>query len=125
MANKESVGTVVVAGVANLGVAVAKVIAGTISGSSAMLSEAAHSFADTITEGLLFTALRHGDQPPDARHPLGYGRAVYVWALLASVATFVCGAAFSVFDGVRTSSSRTRRRSSAWPSRRAACSAPS
>ncbi len=69
MANKESVGTVVVAGAANLGVAVAKVIAGTISGSSAMLSEAAQSFADTVTEGLLFTALRHGDQPPDARHP--------------------------------------------------------
>jgi cation diffusion facilitator family transporter len=102
VANEESVGTVLVAGAANLGIAIAKAIAGVISGSSAMLSEAAHSFADTVTEALLFTALRRGDQPPDARHPLGYGREVYVWALLASVATFVGGAVFSVTDGIRT-----------------------
>jgi cation diffusion facilitator family transporter len=102
VANQESVGTVLVAGAANLGIAIAKAIAGVISGSSAMLSEAAHSFADTVTEALLFTALRRGDQPPDARHPLGYGREVYVWALLASVATFVGGAVFSVTDGIRT-----------------------
>ncbi|MEY9871485.1 cation diffusion facilitator family transporter [Streptacidiphilus sp. MAP12-33] len=102
MANEESVGTVLVAGAANLGIAVAKAVAGVVSGSSAMLSEAAHSFADTVTEALLFTALRRGDRAADARHPLGYGRAVYVWALLASVATFVGGAVFSVTDGIRT-----------------------
>ena len=99
---EESVGTVLVAAVANLGIAVAKAAGGLISGSSAMLSEAAHSVADTVTEVLLFTALRRSGRPPDVRHPLGHGRERYVWALLASVATFVGGAVFSVYDGVHT-----------------------
>lgn len=57
----ESVTTVIIAGGANLAIAVAKVIAGVISGSASMLSEAAHSFADTTTEGvaLYSAAPRH------------------------------------------------------------------
>ncbi|HEY4627277.1 MAG TPA: cation transporter, partial [Blastococcus sp.] len=58
----ESTATVVVAGLANLGIAIAKLIGGLISHSSAMLSEAAHSVADTITEVLLFVALKRGDK---------------------------------------------------------------
>ncbi|WP_218158693.1 hypothetical protein [Streptosporangium canum] len=41
----ESLGTVIVAGLANLAIAVAKLVAGLVSGSSATLSEA----ADTVT----------------------------------------------------------------------------
>jgi cation diffusion facilitator family transporter len=89
----ESVGTVVVAGLANLGIAVAEAVAGLLSGSSAMLSEAAHSVADTTTEVLLFTALRRGQKAPDARHPFGYGKESYVWAFLAALFTFVGTAA--------------------------------
>ncbi|MEV4557111.1 cation diffusion facilitator family transporter [Kitasatospora sp. NPDC049285] len=99
---QESVTTVIVAGLANLGIALAKVVAGAISGSSAMLSEAAHSFADTVTEVLLFFSLKRSSRPADDRHPLGYGRERYLWALLASFATFVGGAVFSVHDGIHT-----------------------
>jgi cation diffusion facilitator family transporter len=99
--SEESVGTVIVAGVANLGIAVAKLAGALISGSSAMLAEAAHSVADTATEVLLLTALRRSRLPADERHPQGHSRERYVWALLASVATFVGGAVFSVFDGIR------------------------
>jgi cation diffusion facilitator family transporter len=100
--NGESAGTVVVAGAANLAIAVAKAVAGVLSGSAAMLSEAAHSFADTTTEVLLFTALRRGARGPDARHPFGYGKEAYVWAFLAAMFTFVAGAGFSVTHGVNT-----------------------
>jgi cation diffusion facilitator family transporter len=65
-----------------------------------MLSEAAHSLADTVTEVLLFISLRRGERPADARHPLGYGREAYLWALLAALATFVAGAVVSILDGV-------------------------
>ncbi|MFI1310483.1 cation diffusion facilitator family transporter [Streptomyces albidoflavus] len=98
----ESTFTVLVAAGANLGIAVAKAVAGIISGSSAMLSEAAHSVADTVTELLLLTALRRSAHPADEAHPLGYAAARYVWALLASVATFVGGAVFAIYDGVHT-----------------------
>jgi divalent metal cation (Fe/Co/Zn/Cd) transporter len=65
-----------------------------------MLSEAAHSLADTITEVLLFVALKRGTRAPDARHPVGYGRETYFWALLACLATFTLGAGFSFYQGV-------------------------
>jgi cation diffusion facilitator family transporter len=98
----ESTGTVVLAGLANLGIAIAKLVGGLISHSSAMLSEAAHSMADTITEVLLFIALKRGTRAPDARHPVGYGRETYFWALLACLATFTLGAGFSFYQGVET-----------------------
>ncbi|MEU8300414.1 cation diffusion facilitator family transporter [Micromonospora sp. NPDC048909] len=98
----ESVGTVVVAGTANLAIAVAKLIAGLISGSASMLSEAAHSVADTTTEVLLFMALRRGARPPDARHPFGYGKESYIWAFFAALFTFVAGAGFAITHGVTT-----------------------
>src|SRR3954453_2443551 len=98
----ESTGTVIVAGAANLAIAVAKLIGGLISHSSAMLSEAAHSLADTVTEGLLFVALKRGNRPPDDRHPFGYGRETYFWAFLAALCTFGVGAGFSIWQGVST-----------------------
>ncbi|NJA59823.1 cation diffusion facilitator family transporter [Streptomyces sp. NEAU-H3] len=100
--NGESTFTVLVAAGANLGIAAAKLLAGLVSGSSAMLSEAAHSLADTVTELLLLLALRRSAKPADEDHPLGHGHERYIWALLASVATFVGGAVFSVYDGVHT-----------------------
>lgn len=98
----ESVGTVIVAGAANLAIAIAKLIAGVISGSAAMLSEAAHSVADTTTEVLLYQALRRGSRPADQRHPFGYGKESYVWAFFAAMFTFVAGAGFAVTHGVTT-----------------------
>jgi cation diffusion facilitator family transporter len=92
--------TVVVAGVANLAVALAKAVGGAISGSSAMQAEAAHSVADTVTQVFLFIASRRGTRAPDVGHPFGYGRETYLWAFLAALATFVAGAGFSLTRGV-------------------------
>jgi len=98
----ESTGTVIVAGLANLAIAVAKLVGGLISHSSAMMSEAAHSFADTVTEVLLFIALKRGNRRADDRHPFGYGRETYFWAFLAALCTFGVGAGFSIWQGVQT-----------------------
>ncbi|MFJ9075493.1 cation diffusion facilitator family transporter [Streptomyces sp. NPDC102278] len=98
----ESLATVVVAVVTNLGIAAAKAVGGVVSGSSAMLSEAAHSVADTVTEVMLLVSLKRSARPPDQAHPLGYGPERYIWALPASVATFVGGAVFAVYDGIHT-----------------------
>jgi cation diffusion facilitator family transporter len=97
----ESQKTVLTAGAANLGLTVVKIIAGLLSGSSAMLAEAAHSTADTLNQGLLLTALRRSGRPPDAKHPFGYGKERYFWSLLAAVGIFFAGAGFSIFEGIR------------------------
>ncbi|GAA2508852.1 cation diffusion facilitator transporter [Winogradskya humida] len=98
----ESIGTVIVAGGANLVIAAAKLVAGMLSGSAAMLSEAAHSLADTITEVFLYVALRRGSKEADERHPFGYGKESFVWAFIAALFTFVGGAGFSIYHGVTT-----------------------
>src|SRR4051794_3269408 len=100
MAEDESTATVLVAGTANLLIAVAKLIAGLVSGSSAMLSEAAHSVGDTMNQVFLMAALRRSRKPPDPGHPFGYGMERYFWSLLAAVGIFVLGAGFSAYQGV-------------------------
>lgn len=98
----ESTLTVLLALGANLVVGVLKLVAGLISGSSALLSEAAHSVGDSTTEVLLLVALRRSDRPADSRHPFGYGKERYFWSLLAAGAIFVSGAAFSIYEGLHT-----------------------
>ncbi|MEO6881591.1 MAG: cation diffusion facilitator family transporter [Mycobacteriaceae bacterium] len=98
----ESTATVLVAGAANLGVAIMKLVAGVVTGSAALLAEAVHSLADTVTEVLLLTALRRSDRPADRAHPLGYGKERFFWALIAAVSIFVSGAVFALYEGVHT-----------------------
>src|SRR5687768_13434906 len=97
----ESTSTVLVAGAANLAIAVAKLVGGLASGSAAMLAEAAHSVADTMNEVFLLAALKRSKKPADARHPFGYGMERYFWSLIAAVGIFVLGAGYSVFEGIR------------------------
>ena len=101
-ADDESARTVLVAGAANLLIAAAKLVAGLASGSSAMLSEAAHSFGDTMNQVFLLTSLRRSQRPADAEHPFGYGQARYFWSLLAAVGIFVLGAGFAAYEGVKS-----------------------
>jgi cation diffusion facilitator family transporter len=92
--------TVLVAGAANVLVAVAKLVAGLMTGSSAMLAETAHSVADTLNQAFLLTSLHQGDRPADERHPFGHGQERYFRSLLAALGIFIAGALFSVFEGV-------------------------
>jgi cation diffusion facilitator family transporter len=101
MAEKSATGrTVLIAGAANIVVCVIKLVAGILVGSSAMLAEAAHSAADTLNQGFLWTSLRRGARPADARHPFGYGQERYFWSLLAAFGIFIAGAGFSIFEGL-------------------------
>lgn len=92
--------TVLVALAANLVIAAAKIVGGLVTGSPALLSEAAHSVADSLNEVFLFAALRRSRRPADARHPFGYGKERFFWSLLAAVGIFVMGGCFSFFQGV-------------------------
>ncbi|MGC4111736.1 MAG: cation diffusion facilitator family transporter [Nocardioides sp.] len=95
-----STSTVLLAGAVNLLIAVAKLVAGLVSGSAAMLAEAAHSVGDTLNQCLLMTALHRSRKPADEAHPFGYGMERYFWSLLAAVGIFVLGAGFAAYQGV-------------------------
>ncbi|HUM10719.1 MAG TPA: cation diffusion facilitator family transporter [Myxococcaceae bacterium] len=92
--------TVVVALVANLAIALAKLLAAFVSGSSAMLAEGFHALADTGNEVVLLIAQKRSEIPPDDEHPLGHGRAAYFWALIAALGVFVTGALLSIHQGI-------------------------
>jgi cation diffusion facilitator family transporter len=98
----ESKGTVLLALGANLSIAIAKTIVGLITFSSAMLAEAAHSWADTLNQVFLLTSLFRSKKPADSTHPFGYGKERFFWSLLAAVGIFVTGAGFSIYQGVHS-----------------------
>lgn len=98
----ESKRTVLVALGANGVIALAKLAAGLVSGSSSMLAEAAHSVADTLNQVFLLTSLKVSARPADRDHPFGYGKAQFFWSFLAAVGIFVAGAVFSVYEGIHT-----------------------
>jgi cation diffusion facilitator family transporter len=99
-AQAESVRTVVVALAANLGIALAKLVAALLSRSSAMLAESFHALADAGNQVLLLVAQQRSAAPPDQKHPMGHGREAYFWALIASLGMFVTGALLSVRQGI-------------------------
>jgi cation diffusion facilitator family transporter len=98
--------TVIVAGAANILVGLAKLVAGIMTGSSAMLAEAAHSAADTLNQGFLLTSLHQADRPANRLHPFGHGQERYFWSLLAAFGIFIAGGGFSIFEGLLSLSSK-------------------
>jgi cation diffusion facilitator family transporter len=94
--------TVVLALCANVAVGVLKLAAGLVSGSSALISEAAHSAGDSTTEVMLLVAQRRSTRAADRSHPFGYGKERYFWSLLAAIAIFVSGAGFAWYEGLHT-----------------------
>jgi cation diffusion facilitator family transporter len=100
-ASGETRRTVIVSGAANVLVGVIKLAAGLLTGSSAMLAEAAHSAADTLNQAFLLTSVHRGQRPADPSHPFGYGQERYFWSLLAAFGIFVAGGGFSISEGIR------------------------
>src|SRR3954471_19414716 len=92
----EGVKTVIIALLANVAIAIAKLVAGLASRSTGMLAEAAHSTADSINEVLLAISLKRDRKPPDATHPLGHGRERFLWAFMAAIASFLIGGCVSI-----------------------------
>lgn len=85
---------------ANFAIACAKGVAAFVTGSSAMLAETVHSFADCGNQGLLLLGMKQSHRPADDEHPLGHGRAIYFWSFLVAVMLFSVGGMFSLYEGI-------------------------
>ena len=101
LGSRESARTIIIALAANVVIAAAKLVSGLMSGSTALLAEAAHSLADASNEVLLGISLHRAARPADELHPLGHGRERFLWAFLAAIATFLVGGCFSVAIAIR------------------------
>jgi cation diffusion facilitator family transporter len=100
-AEGESPRTIVIALLANVVIGVAKLIAGLVSGSSAMIAEAAHSGADCVNEIFLALGLYRARRPADELHPFGYARERFLWAFMAAIASFLIGGCLSIGIAIR------------------------
>ena len=95
----DSVRTIFYALGANLAIAVAKTGAAITTGSSAMLAEAIHSYADAGNQGLLLWGMKQAKRPPSADYPLGWGKAVFFWSFIVALVLFSLGGLFSIYEG--------------------------
>ena len=101
MAAGNSRPVVIAAFAGNTLVAITKFLTAWWTGSSAMLSEAIHSLVDTSNQVLLLYGLRRAEQPPDASHPLGYGREIYFWSFIVALLMFMIGAGVTFYEGIQ------------------------
>ena len=92
---------IIAAFLANVGIALAKLIAWFFSGSASMLAEAIHSLADSGNQVLLLLGGRRAQRAADRSHPFGYGRERYVYAFVVSIILFSVGGVFSIYEGVQ------------------------
>jgi cation diffusion facilitator family transporter len=100
-ARNESARTILIAFLANIVDATAKLIVGLLSGSAALLAAAAQAVADSVNEVLLGTALRRSRVPADMRHPLGHGRERFLWSFIAAISSFLIGGLVSIGLAIR------------------------
>ncbi len=101
MASQTSSKTAVYAALGgNVLVAATKLFAAAWTGSSAMMSEAVHSLVDSGNEVLLLYGFHRAGRPPDAQHPLGYGRELYFWSFVVALLIFALGAGVSIYEGI-------------------------
>ncbi len=77
--------------VVNLGLTVAQIIGGILSGSLALLADALHNFSDAISLIIAFAARKIARRPADEAMTFGYGRAEIVAALVNYTTLIIIG----------------------------------
>jgi len=95
----DSVRTIFYALGANLAIAAAKTGAAITTGSSAMLAEAIHSYADSGNQVLLLWGMKQARRPASADYPLGWGKALFFWSFIVAIVLFSLGGLFSLYEG--------------------------
>lgn len=71
-----------------------------ITGSSGMMAEALHSFADTTNQVFLLLGLRFYKRPASEKHPFGYGKERFFWSFIAAIFIFGVGATYAIYEGI-------------------------
>lgn len=81
-------------------ITILKFAAALITGSSGMMAEAFHSFADTTNQVFLLLGLRFYKRPASEKHPFGYGKERFFWSFIAAIFIFGVGATYAIYEGI-------------------------
>ena len=85
---------------ANAVIAILKLVAAVMTGSSGMMAEALHSIADTTNQVFLLLGLRFYKRPASEKHPFGYGKERFFWSFIAAIFIFGVGATYAIYEGI-------------------------
>jgi cation diffusion facilitator family transporter len=86
--------------VSNSALIALKIAAGAITGSIALLTEAAHSGIDLVASVIALISVRKADEPPDPEHPYGHEKAENLAAAIEGMLILV-GAAVIIYEATR------------------------
>ena len=81
-------------------IAILKLVAAVMTGSSGMMAEALHSIADTTNQVFLLLGLRFYKRPASEKHPFGYGKERFFWSFIAAIFIFGVGATYAIYEGI-------------------------
>lgn len=94
--------------IANVFLSVLKGIAGWISGSRALIADAAHSASDVGSSVAVLAGVSFANKPPDKEHPYGHGKSENIATIIVSMLLIVVGieiawSSIKIFWGERPS----------------------
>ena len=100
MATNQSSKTVFLALSVNFFIAIVKTIISVITSSSAMFSEAIHSYVDSANQFILWFGMKQSKKANKKIYPLGRGKEEYYWTLVVAVLIFTIGGLVSIEHGI-------------------------
>jgi cation diffusion facilitator family transporter len=90
--------------VSNTGLIALKVVAGVLTGSVAIVTEAVHSAIDLVASVVAYFSVRKAEEPADRSHPYGHEKVENLAAALEGV-LIVLGAAIIIYEAINRLSS--------------------
>ena len=100
MASNGSSKTVFLAFSVNFFIAGVKTVIAVMTSSSAMFSEAVHSYVDSGNQFILWFGIKQSKKPNKLIYPLGRGKEEYFWTLVVAVLIFTIGGLVSLEHGI-------------------------
>ena len=88
---REKSGAAMISIISNTCLVVLKLIAGIVTGSVAILSEAIHSGMDLVAALMAYVSVRVAEKPADSHHPFGHGKAEHLAALFEGLLIIAAG----------------------------------
>jgi cation diffusion facilitator family transporter len=92
------VGTSLIVSVSDV---VLNLLVGLITGSTVIIAQSLQGLSDLITAFILFVGVKRSKKKADKKHPLGYGREIFFWVLIASVLMFMGTGLYTSYLGFK------------------------